>query len=81
MYFVYIIKSLATPNKFYAGYTLDVQARIKKHNEGESIYTKDFLPWELTFYYAFNEKKIALEFEKYLKSHSGRSFLKKRLVP
>ena len=39
----------------------------------------DFKPWELVWYCAFPDKYRALEFEKYLKSHSGRAFAKKRL--
>jgi len=33
----------------------------------------------LVWYCAFGDKFKALEFEKYLKSHSGRAFGKKRL--
>jgi len=39
----------------------------------------EFKPWELVWYCAFPDKYRALEFEKYLKSHSGRAFAKKRL--
>ena len=80
MYYVYIIKSELVPDKFYVGYSLDVKSRLIKHNEGGSIYTKDYKPWTLVFCSVFKEKHIALGFEKYLKSHSGRSFMKKRLV-
>ncbi len=38
------------------------------------------MPWELANYIAFKDKGAAYEFEKYLKSHSGRAFLKKRLL-
>ncbi|MDX2095626.1 MAG: GIY-YIG nuclease family protein, partial [Alphaproteobacteria bacterium] len=37
-------------------------------------------PWELVWYCAFPDKYKALEFEKYLKSHSGRAFANKRLL-
>jgi hypothetical protein len=37
------------------------------------------VPWELTCYIALPNKYRALELEKYLKSHSGRAFAKKRL--
>jgi putative endonuclease len=40
---------------------------------------KSFTPWELTTYLAFKERSRALEFEKYLKSHSGKAFADKRL--
>jgi predicted GIY-YIG superfamily endonuclease len=48
------------------------------HNHGKSKHTSKFLPWELVWYSAFKDKYKALSFEKYLKSHSGRAFAKKR---
>ena len=76
-YFVYIINSISFPNKFYVGYTRDVQSRLQAHNAGYSAFTKNDRPWRLHTYCAFHDKSIALSFEKYLKSHSGRAFAKK----
>lgn len=78
--FIYIIKSQKIPDKFYVGYILDVQSILKKHNEGGSVYTADNKPWELIWHCSFNDKMKAIEFERYLKSHSGRAFMQKRLV-
>jgi predicted GIY-YIG superfamily endonuclease len=50
------------------------------HNAGKSTHTAKFTPWEVVWYSAFPDKYKALEFEKYLKSHSGRAFIKKRLT-
>jgi len=80
MYFVYIIRSLVHRNRFYVGYTLDIQARLDMHNAGRSIYTHEHRPWELAFSCKFNEKAKALDFERYLKTHSGRAFMEKRLT-
>jgi predicted GIY-YIG superfamily endonuclease len=52
---------------------------LNVHNEGGSVYTKEYKPWKLFWYCVFETKDKALEFEKYLKSHSGRAFAKKRL--
>jgi predicted GIY-YIG superfamily endonuclease len=41
--------------------------------------TKGKLPVELVFYCAFKKELSAFEFEKYLKSGSGRAFMNKRL--
>ncbi len=43
------------------------------------MYTAAHRPWALEFYAAFPDKKVALNFEAYLKSHSGRAFARKRL--
>jgi hypothetical protein len=42
-----------------------------------SPHTKKFCPWELLAYFAFKSKAIAAAFEKYLKSGSGRAFVKR----
>ena len=80
MHYVYIIKSINFPEKIYVGYSLNVEERLKKHNEGGSEYTKDYFPWKLVYFSAFIDKSLALDFEKYLKLHSGRAFTQKRLI-
>jgi len=80
MHFIYILKSISFPHKIYVGYTLDIGSRLNIHNNGGSVYTADVKPWELVWFCQFQDKFQALEFEKYLKSHSGRAFMIKRLV-
>jgi putative endonuclease len=80
MYYVYVIRSLSVSKQTYIGVTADLKQRIADHNVGKSVHTSKFVPWELEFYVAFPEKLRALEFEKYLKSHSGRAFANKRLM-
>ena len=80
MYYVYIIKSISHKNEIYVGFTTNLQARLKKHNEGGSPHTAKFKPWNLEWYCAFLSKYKALDFEKYLKSHSGKAFANKRLL-
>jgi putative endonuclease len=79
MHYVYILNSIHYPDKFYVGYTLDVHDRVNVHNEGGSVHTKKHKPWKLIWHCVFETKERALEFEKYLKSHSGRAFAKKGL--
>jgi putative endonuclease len=76
MWYVYIIRSIEFPEQEYTGATADLKRRISDHNAGKSTHTAKFKPWK---YCAFPDKFKALEFEKYLKSHSGRAFAKKRL--
>ena len=79
MYYVYLLKSINNPDQTYVGYTLNLKERLKKHNEGGSIYTADYRPWQLVMYLAFSDQNKAIAFEKYLKYQSGRAFAKKRL--
>jgi putative endonuclease len=80
MWYVYIIRSLSHPNQTYTGASADLKQRLNEHNAGKSSHTAKFAPWQLLWYSAFPDKYKALAFEKYLKSHSGRAFAKKRLV-
>jgi putative endonuclease len=79
MWYVYIIRSINSPDQEYIGATSDLKRRLPEHNAGKSAHTTKFKPWELVWYCAFPDKYKALEFERYLKSHSGRAFAKKRL--
>ena len=78
MFYVYLIRSIKNPQKKYVGFTTDLRERLTKHNEGGSKYTSDYRPWKLVTCVRFSNKKQALDFEKYLKSHSGRAFAEKR---
>lgn len=80
MWYVYIIRSVSFPNQEYSGASADLRQRIADHNAGKSKHTAKFVPWELVWYSAFPDKYRALQFEKYLKSHSGRAFARKRLL-
>ena len=80
MWYVYIIRSLSSPEQSYVGATADLKQRIADHNAGKSSHTAKFMPWQLIWYSAFADKLRALQFEKYLKSDSGKAFASKRLI-
>ncbi|MDA3798614.1 MAG: GIY-YIG nuclease family protein [Kiritimatiellae bacterium] len=77
---MYIIKSQKCPDQIYVGFTMNVTSRLAKHNEGGSTHTSKYKPWELCWFCAFPSKHQAIEFEQYLKSHSGKAFASKRLI-
>lgn len=76
MYFVYILES-ADKKHWYFGITDDVERRLVEHNAGKSIHTNKFKPWSLRLTVSFATYQHASGFEHYLKSHSGRAFMKK----
>lgn len=63
--------------KTYIGCTSDLKERLNRHKKGNVPATKERLPIELISYFAFSNKYAAFNFEKYLKSGSGRAFIKK----
>jgi putative endonuclease len=79
MQYVYILESISEAGRFYVGVTGDLRARLKKHNSGGVTHTSKFTPWRIKTYVAFSDEKQAFQFERYLKSASGRAFARKRL--
>ena len=79
MYYVYMLRSIENPEQTYIGFTQDLKKRFAAHNHGHSPHTSKYKPWELITYTAFKERRKAISFEKYLKSHSGIAFANKRL--
>ncbi|MCX6813134.1 MAG: GIY-YIG nuclease family protein [Candidatus Azambacteria bacterium] len=77
MYYVYSLKCRVG---FYIGCTDDLKDRLKRHKKGQVPATADRLPVKLEFYFAIDNKYKAFEFEKYLKSGSGRAFINKHLI-
>lgn len=78
MHYVYILK--CKDGNAYTGCTNDLKDRVKRHNNGQIPATKERRPIKLISYTAFKNKYKAFEFEKYLKSGSGRVFIKKHFV-
>ena len=77
MYYVY---KLNCKDGYYVGCTGDLKDRINRHEKGYVPATRDRLPVKLEAYFAFCDKHKAFEFERYLKSGSGRVFIKKHLI-
>jgi putative endonuclease len=77
MYYIY---SLKCKDGFYVGCTADLKDRLERHQKSQVPATANQLPIKLEFYFAIQDKYKAFEFEKYLKSGSGRAFVNKRLV-
>ena len=78
MHYVYILQ--CSDNHLYTGCTRDLKERLERHKKGQVPATTERRPLKLVAYTAFNNKYKAFEFEKYLKSGSGRAFINKHLI-
>jgi len=78
-FYVYILQSEKNGHSFYVGFTEDLRSRLKKHNAGAVPHTARLRPWRVKTAIAFTDPDRAIDFERYLKSPSGRAFAKKRL--
>lgn len=76
MYYVYCLKC---GDGFYTGCTGDLKERVRRHMIGQVEATRERAPVSLIWYCGFTEKYKAYAFEKYLKSGSGRAFLKRHI--
>lgn len=76
-YYVYTLKCV---DGYYTGCTDDVTERLERHVKGYVTATKDRRPVELVNVFGFRERHTAFQFEKYLKSGSGRAFVKKHFI-
>jgi len=75
--FVYILKSTRDPNEYYVGVTSDPEARLAAHNAGLSSHTASHRPWRTLVRVEFDEEAPAVQFERYLKTGSGREFARR----
>lgn len=78
MFYTYILLSLKD-RKLYVGYSADLKSRVKYHNDGKVLATKNRHPFELIYYEAFKNQQDATTREKFYKTGWGRAHLKKIL--
>jgi putative endonuclease len=73
---VYVMRSMKDRDRQYIGRTADIVSRLASHNAGESPQTARQAPWQVVVLVQFVDEQRALEFEKFLKSASGRAFVR-----
>jgi len=79
MKIVYLIQS-EKDSSVYSGNSDDFHDRFKRHNKGRVNSTKNRAPWKHVCHIVFEDNQTAYDFERYLKTGSGRAFIKKRFL-
>jgi putative endonuclease len=75
MHTVYVLYSRSF-NKIDIGYTSDLDARFRSHNElSTKGWTFQYRPWEIIYTEEFEIKSDAIKREKQLKTYQGRKFI------
>ena len=77
MFTVYAIRSQKR-NYTYIGMTNDLKRRLRQHNNAKSPATKAYVPFHLIYSEGFSTRPKARNKEKFLKSGSGREWLKSK---
>ncbi len=75
MFTAYAIESLHK-NYIYKGFTSNIEDRLKRHNDGREKTTAPYRPFKLIYTKEFSNRADARDHEKWLKSSTGREFLK-----
>lgn len=78
MWSVYLLK--CNDGTIYTGCTSNLEERLMRHSKGQVLYTSSRLPIQLITFITFTDKYKAYDFEKYLKSGSGKAFANKRFI-
>lgn len=74
MYTLYILHSESF-DRFYVGYTNNLDRRLCEHNRIKGKYTDAGIPWILVYTETFDTKKEAMDREKYIKSRKSKKYL------
>jgi putative endonuclease len=79
MFYVYVLES-KEDKSWYIGYSSDLKQRIKDHLSGKGARTTKLKHgWELIYYEAYKNINDAKGREIFLKSGSGRIYVKRQL--
>ena len=80
MFYVYLLEH-QTDKSWYIGYSENLKRRLNEHRSGSGSRTTSLKKgnYKLIYYESYLNKQDALGREKYLKSGSGRKYLKKQL--
>ena len=74
MYVVYILYS-SSIDKYYVGYTNDIERRLSEHNRKKGKYTDGGIPWRLVHHEEYKSKSEAMNREKTIKSQKSRQYI------
>ena len=76
---VYVIESLSN-QVWYTGMALNAERRLNEHNAGKSRFTKGHRPWKLIYTEPHKDWAEARPREKYLKTSTGKKWLRGKLL-
>ena len=75
-YYTYILQS-DKDGSYYIGSTQDLDARVKRHNQGRSKYTRSKRPWILVYSETYPKRAEALLWKRIIKNRKSRSYINK----
>ena len=74
MYTLYILYSKSI-DRYYVGYTNDLERRLSEHNRKKGKFTDSGIPWAIVYTEEFESKKMAMSRESYIKSKKSKTYI------
>jgi putative endonuclease len=74
MYYTYIIYSKKV-DRYYVGYTSDLEERLQRHHDNKISYTGKRGPWTLVWYQPFESATQAYACERTIKKKKSRKYI------
>jgi putative endonuclease len=74
MYTLYILHSKSV-DRYYVGFTNNIERRLAEHNRVKGKYTDAGIPWNLVYSESFSSKKEAMAREIFIKSKKSKKFI------
>jgi putative endonuclease len=75
-YYVYILYSISN-DKYYIGFTHNIETRLFKHNAGATPSTRPGIPWRMVYFETFENKRDAILRESEIKNRKSRIYIEK----
>ena len=79
MCYVYVLKSKKNGIRYIGSTCKEPIQRLKEHNSGANVFTKNNRPYDLIYYEEHEDKAFALKRERFFKTGNGRSVLNRIL--
>lgn len=79
MYNVYVLQSISR-NYLYVGITDNLERRVAQHQNGKERTTSPYKPFLLILHEEHSTRIAARQREKYLKSGSGKEWIKRKIL-
>ena len=76
MNYVYILTSEKN-GKYYIGSTTNIEQRVERHNKGQVLWTKRYLPWRLVFKQDCESFGEARKYEIWIKKLKRKDYIEK----
>jgi len=74
MFTLYILYS-ARLDRYYVGFTNDIERRLSEHNRLKGKYTDIGIPWVLIHSEVYRTKKEAMDRESFIKNKKSKQFI------